>query len=124
MNNITSRALACFREDRATEFARQIGIRAALIRIGRDDDRRAYIAIDKAINAADDCNAAHAEMMNGRASPCANPFETDGTIYSGEMLDVLRRILGDKAEKAYADAESEMEDASLAQFHGEAFGEE
>ena len=109
MNNITHRALCEFRNAKAAEA---VSLLAALS--SATGDAR-WITMDKAIRAAEDSAAAHAELDAAFGNPCdtIDPY----------LLVLMKAHLGDKADDAYARAEAVMEDRDLSSFHEAAFGD-
>jgi hypothetical protein len=110
MNRITSTALCLYREQCAKES------REFFARITKEQPKGDLYAIltDKALRAAEDSHAAHAELNTNIANPC--------DCMDLEMVKMFREALGDAAELAYERAEAAVEDAALSKFHHDAYG--
>ena len=108
---VISIALCQYRENRETEFNKQMARMQKAV--SASDDY--YIAVDKMLRAAEECHAAHDALK----AKCRNPCD----VWDMDLVAACRKGLGTKADEAYEHAEAAMEDAALAKFHWDAYGE-
>lgn len=115
MPSITFRALCQFRDEQADMFARHV----RTMKVAKKNSPSLFVAIDKALNAARDCNQAHGMICTLMGSFSDNPCP----VWSAETIALIRSSIGDKAEQAYAHYESECETLDARNFERNAYGD-
>ena len=114
MKRLIVDALASYRAKRAADAA--VHLKAADMAKGTD---RHWTALDRARQAFKDCDDAHKELCEAFNWDVTNPDYNACDI----MIEMLTKIIGNKAQEAYDRAEAAAEEASIADFHRNAFGE-